>query len=90
MAVSKNFEEVVTNNDKDTLIEFYAPWCGHCKKLAPVFDELGTKVRKVSRPDRSLGIAQAKNNVLVLIPACSPTNCKSYLEPINIIVELGQ
>ncbi|KAF0287538.1 Protein disulfide-isomerase A3 [Amphibalanus amphitrite] len=45
VAVSKNFDEVVTNNGKDTLIEFYAPWCGHCKKLAPVFDELGTKLK---------------------------------------------
>ena len=44
VAVAKNFDDVVTNNDKDTLIEFYAPWCGHCKKLAPVFDELGEKV----------------------------------------------
>lgn len=44
VAVAKNFEEVVSNNGKDTLIEFYAPWCGHCKKLAPAFDELGQKV----------------------------------------------
>ncbi|XP_012229248.1 protein disulfide-isomerase A3 [Linepithema humile] len=44
VAVAKNFDEVVTNNNKDTLIEFYAPWCGHCKKLAPVFDELGDKL----------------------------------------------
>ncbi|KAJ9595872.1 hypothetical protein L9F63_012931, partial [Diploptera punctata] len=46
VAVAKNFDEVVTNNGKDTLIEFYAPWCGHCKKLAPVYDELGDKIIK--------------------------------------------
>lgn len=45
VAVAKNFDDVVTNNKKDTLIEFYAPWCGHCKKLSPIYDELGEKVR---------------------------------------------
>ena len=44
VAVAKNFEELVTKNTKDVLIEFYAPWCGHCKKLAPVYDELGEKM----------------------------------------------
>lgn len=45
VAVGKNFEDVVTNNGKDTLIEFYAPWCGHCKKLTPIFEELGTALK---------------------------------------------
>ncbi|XP_037074243.1 LOW QUALITY PROTEIN: protein disulfide-isomerase A3-like [Pollicipes pollicipes] len=45
VAVAKNFDDVVVNNDKDTLIEFYAPWCGHCKKLAPVYDELAEKLK---------------------------------------------
>jgi len=44
VAVAKNFDELVTNNEKDVLVEFYAPWCGHCKKLTPIYDELGEKM----------------------------------------------
>ncbi|KAG7168128.1 disulfide-isomerase A3-like [Homarus americanus] len=45
VAVAKNFDELVTNSDKDVMIEFYAPWCGHCKKLAPTYEELGTAMK---------------------------------------------
>jgi len=44
VVVAKNFDEIVNNKDKDVLIEFYAPWCGHCKSLAPKYEELATKL----------------------------------------------
>lgn len=35
-----NFDKVVLNSGKPTLVEFFAPWCGHCKTLAPVYEDL--------------------------------------------------
>jgi protein disulfide-isomerase A6 len=35
-----NFDSIVLNSKKDVLAEFYAPWCGHCKKLIPDYEKL--------------------------------------------------
>ena len=35
-----NFDEVVLDKDKHVLVKFFAPWCGHCKRLEPVWENL--------------------------------------------------
>jgi protein disulfide-isomerase A6 len=38
--IPDNFDTVVLKSGKPALVEFFAPWCGHCKNLAPVYEEL--------------------------------------------------
>lgn len=46
VVVARSFEEEVMKTDKDVLLEFYAPWCGHCKSLEPVYKKLAKQLAK--------------------------------------------
>lgn len=37
---SENFENEVLKSEKQVLIDFWAPWCGPCRMLSPVVDEI--------------------------------------------------
>lgn len=63
VVVAHNYEDVVINNDKDVLLEFYAPWCGHCKNLAPKYEELGGLYQK--NPDFAAKVVVAKVDATV-------------------------
>ncbi|OZJ06278.1 hypothetical protein BZG36_00778 [Bifiguratus adelaidae] len=44
VVVADQFDEIVYDSDKDVFVEFYAPWCGHCKRLAPIWDQFATDI----------------------------------------------
>ena len=53
---SNNFEEEVINSNTKVLVDFYADWCGPCKMMSPVIDEIAdensnVKVGKVNVDD---------------------------------------
>ena len=46
----ENFQEEVVNSEKPVLLDFWAPWCGPCRMVVPIVEEISQE-----RPDIKVG-----------------------------------
>ena len=77
--ISKNnFQKEVINSDKKVLLDFWAPWCGPCRMVAPIVEEIADE-----RPDIKVG----KINVDEEVELASQFGIMSI--PTLVVIEKG-
>eukprot|EP01022_Parablepharisma_sp_SALTPOND_P024442 TRINITY_DN5409_c5_g1_i1.p1 TRINITY_DN5409_c5_g1~~TRINITY_DN5409_c5_g1_i1.p1 ORF type:complete len:505 (+),score=83.00 TRINITY_DN5409_c5_g1_i1:527-2041(+) len=70
--VGKTFNSEVIDNDMDVMVKFYAEWCGHCKKLAPIYQTVAETLKSNNKL-KLVDVDATKNDVEGLAIHSFPT-----------------
>jgi len=91
----KNFNETI-NSTKPTLVDFYATWCGPCRMMEPLLEQVSTEVKDVATilkvdidKNRDFAVKHGIRSVptLILFKEGKVVWRQSGLPPKNLIVE---
>ena len=88
-----NFDSVVSSH-KTILIDFWAPWCGPCKKLSPILDEISSerglwvgKLNVDENPIKSAEYSITSIPYMVLFRSGKPVKTIAGAKPKHILLE---
>ncbi|KAM9906639.1 hypothetical protein OXX69_006718 [Metschnikowia pulcherrima] len=98
--VAHNYDGVLADESKNIIVEYFAPWCGHCKKLAPVWTELGAHYKDadesvvVAKVDHTLNDVDVPHNIegyptIILYPAHGAKDPKTGLR-LGVVYDKGR
>lgn len=90
-----NFENEVINSDKKVLVDFFASWCGPCRMVSPIIDEIANerddiKVVKVNvdeEPELSAKFGVMSIPTLMVFEGGNVVNVIMGARPKNVILE---
>jgi protein disulfide-isomerase-like protein len=78
VVVTQDNAEKVIQNHRTVLLEFYAPWCGHCKNLVPEYAAVGKFVHKGQDKQATKDIVIAKSDATAHRPLAMSYSVTSY------------
>jgi thioredoxin 1 len=100
MAIQKitkdNFEQLVKNSEKPVLLDFYADWCGPCRMVSPVVDEIAEertdivvgKINVDDDPSLAMDFGIVSIPTLIVVKAGKPTAQAVGVRPKDAILAM--